>query len=51
MLASPEDGETKYALRFGFKASNNEAEYEALFAKLRLASRIRVKQLCIFSNS
>ncbi|KAM0990627.1 hypothetical protein ACFX2C_009116 [Malus domestica] len=32
----------EYALRFKFKASNNEAEYEALLAGLRLAKHLRV---------
>ncbi|CAL2238555.1 unnamed protein product [Prunus armeniaca] len=42
---------THYALRFGFKASNNKAKYEALLAELRLASELGVKQLCIFRDS
>ena len=29
-----------YALKFGFEASNNEAEYEALIAGLKLARDI-----------
>ncbi|KAM2467298.1 hypothetical protein PS1_009120 [Malus domestica] len=41
----------EYALRFKFKASNNEAEYEALLAGLRLAKHLGVKQIDIFSDS
>ncbi|KAM1666904.1 hypothetical protein ACFX15_045255 [Malus domestica] len=41
----------EYALRFKFKASNNEAEYEALLAGLCLAKHLRVKQIDIFSDS
>ena len=41
----------KYALRFKFKASNNEVEYEALLAGLRLAKHLGVKQINIFSDS
>ncbi|KAM2786603.1 hypothetical protein PS2_007479 [Malus domestica] len=41
----------EYALRFKFKASNNEAEYEALLAGLRLAKHLGVKQFDIFSDS
>ena len=37
MLISPEGHNIHYAIRFGFKASNNEAEYEALIASLCLA--------------
>ncbi|KAM1647787.1 hypothetical protein ACFX2K_009274 [Malus domestica] len=43
---TPDKVAMKYALRFKFKASNNEVEYEALIAGLRLA-----KHLDIFSNS
>ncbi|KAM1774845.1 hypothetical protein ACFX12_044170 [Malus domestica] len=41
----------KYVLRFKFKASNNEAEYEALLAGLRLAKHLGVKRIDIFSDS
>ncbi|KAM1734971.1 hypothetical protein ACFX11_020371 [Malus domestica] len=41
----------EYAIRFKFKASNNEAEYEALLADLRLAKHLGVKQINIFSDS
>ncbi|CAL2256615.1 unnamed protein product [Prunus armeniaca] len=51
VLTLPEDDETQYALWFGFKASNNEAGYEALLAGLCLAFELGVKQLSIFSGS
>nr|GEY25925.1 reverse transcriptase domain-containing protein [Tanacetum cinerariifolium] len=38
ILTSPEGVEFTYALRFQFTASNNEAEYEALVAGLRIAA-------------
>ncbi|KAM1857009.1 hypothetical protein ACFX14_007168 [Malus domestica] len=41
----------EYALRFKFKASNNEAEYETLLAGLRLAKHLGVKRIDIFSDS
>ncbi|KAM2646214.1 hypothetical protein EV1_019658 [Malus domestica] len=41
----------EYAIRFKFKASNNEAEYEALLAGLRLAKHLGVKRIDIFSDS
>ncbi|GJZ54098.1 reverse transcriptase domain-containing protein [Tanacetum coccineum] len=37
--------EFTYALRFRFDATNNEAEYEALIAGLRIAEQIGVKNL------
>lgn len=39
------------SLRFGFKASNNQAEYEALVAGMRLAKEMGVKELKIKSDS
>ncbi|KAM1292053.1 hypothetical protein TB1_018394 [Malus domestica] len=41
----------EYALHFKFKASNNEAEYEALLAGLHLAKHLGVKRIDIFSDS
>ena len=38
-------------LRLGFKASNNEAEYEALIARLNLVKKIKVESLEIYSDS
>ncbi|KAM1252521.1 hypothetical protein ACFX13_041348 [Malus domestica] len=40
----------EYALRFKFKASNNEVEYEALLVGLRLAKHLGVKRIDIFSD-
>ena len=39
------------ALKFRFKASNNEAEYEALIVGLELAKEMKVESLDIFSDS
>ena len=49
MLISPEGHKITCALRFGFKASNNEAEYEDLLAGLRLAKEMKAGYLQIFS--
>ena len=51
ILTSPEGIDTKYALRFGFQASNNEAEYEAVIAGLNLAHSLEVNQLEVCSDS
>ncbi|KAM1328988.1 hypothetical protein ACFX2F_013197 [Malus domestica] len=51
VLTTPNKVAMKYALRFKFKASNNEAEYEALLASLRLAKHLGVKRIDIFSDS
>ncbi|GJW08421.1 reverse transcriptase domain-containing protein [Tanacetum coccineum] len=45
ILTNPEGTEFTYALRFRFEATNNEAEYEALIAGLRIAEQMGVKNL------
>ena len=51
MLAEPDGQIIEYALRFSFHASNNQAEYEALLAGLRIAKDLGVRQLRAFSDS
>ena len=51
ILTSPEGIDIEYALRFGFHASNNEAEYEAVIAGLNLAHSLEVYQLEVYSDS
>ncbi|KAI5333905.1 hypothetical protein L3X38_024037 [Prunus dulcis] len=51
VLVSPDKVALEYALRFNFQASNNEAEYEALLAGLRLAKEMDARQIQIFSDS
>ena len=51
ILENPTKEKISYALRLKFPASNNEAEDEALLAKIRLAKEMRVEQLKIYSNS
>ncbi|GJR44856.1 reverse transcriptase domain-containing protein [Tanacetum coccineum] len=45
ILTNPEGVEFTYAMRFRFEATNNEAEYEALIASLRIAEQMGVKNL------
>ncbi|GJS51916.1 reverse transcriptase domain-containing protein [Tanacetum coccineum] len=45
ILTNPEGAEFTYAMRFRFEATNNEAEYEALIAGLRIAEQMGVKNL------
>ncbi|GFZ15662.1 hypothetical protein Acr_25g0000710 [Actinidia rufa] len=51
VLRSPEGVVFEQCLRFNFPATNNEAEYEALIARLRSASKLGVPELCIYSDS
>ena len=45
ILTTPEGIHLEYALRFGFQASNNEAEYEALLVELQLATSMGAQQV------
>ena len=51
ILTSPEGIDIEYALKFGFQASNNEAEYEAVIAGLNLTLSMEVDQLEVCSDS
>ena len=41
----------KYALKFGFQASNNEVEYEVVIAGLNISHSMEADQLEISSDS
>ncbi|GJS77153.1 reverse transcriptase domain-containing protein [Tanacetum coccineum] len=45
IITNSEGMEFTYALRFRFNATNNEAEYEALIASLRIAGQMGVQNL------
>ncbi|XP_077252344.1 uncharacterized protein LOC143891688 [Tasmannia lanceolata] len=47
----PDGFTAEYALRLDFKASNNEAEYEALLAGLILATELGAGKLKVYSDS
>ncbi|GJR80080.1 reverse transcriptase domain-containing protein [Tanacetum coccineum] len=47
ILTDPEGVKFTYALRFQFEATNNEAEYEALIAGLRIAEKIGSEVLAV----
>nr|GEU70956.1 copia protein [Tanacetum cinerariifolium] len=51
ILIAPDDVEYSYALRLNFSNSNNEAEYEALLAGLRIATEMKVKDIHAFVDS
>ena len=51
ILTSPDGIDSEYALRFGFRASNNKAEYEAIIVGLNLAHSMEVDQLEVYSDS
>ena len=50
-LETPEGRSICYALKFNFRATNNEAEYEALLAGLKLARDLRIIAVEIYCDS
>ncbi|GAU50294.1 hypothetical protein TSUD_137480 [Trifolium subterraneum] len=51
VLEGPEGVLIEQSLRFAFKASNNQAEYEALIAGMKLAKEMDVQELKVQSDS
>ena len=51
LLQSPTGEHLEQAIRMGFPASNNEAEYEAILSGLDLALALSVSKLRIYSDS
>ncbi|GKE69317.1 reverse transcriptase domain-containing protein, partial [Tanacetum coccineum] len=51
ILTSPKRTEFTYALRFQFTASNNEAEYKALIAGLRIAAQMGMQNVQVNVDS
>ncbi|GJT37150.1 reverse transcriptase domain-containing protein [Tanacetum coccineum] len=51
ILIDPKGAEYSYALRLNFTNLNNDAEYEALLAGLRIAAKMKVKKMNAFVDS
>ena len=51
ILTSPDGIDVEYAPRFGFQASNNEVEYEAVIVELNFAHSMEANQLKVCSDS
>ncbi|KAL5539207.1 hypothetical protein UlMin_044287 [Ulmus minor] len=51
ILVSPDGVKLSCAIRFKFKTTNNQAEYEALLSGLRLAKEVSARHLTIYSDS
>ena len=51
MLINPEGHKIYCTLHFGFSASNNKVEYEALMVGLRLVKELQARNLKIYSDS
>ena len=51
VIASPENDVLKYGIQLKFSITNNEAEYEALLAGLRIARALRAEKIVLKSDS
>ena len=51
VVITPEGIKLEHSFRLGFKASNNEVEYKALLAELRVVSDLGAKEVEIYSDS
>src|SRR3954466_5941394 len=51
ILTSLQDDKMKYALQMKFRASNNEAEYEALIHDMRMDKTCGATRLVIYGDS
>ena len=51
IIAGPDGFVFEYALRFSFKATNNQAEYEALITGPKLATHLEAKNLKVLIDS
>jgi ribonuclease HI len=51
LLISPMGEQLKYVLQIFWNVSNNEAEYEALLHRLRLAASLGIKRLLVYGDS
>ena len=51
VVITPKGIKLEHSFTLGFKASNNEAEYEALLAGLRVVSNLGAKEVEIYSDS
>ncbi|KAG6467722.1 hypothetical protein ZIOFF_074362 (mitochondrion) [Zingiber officinale] len=51
ILVSPENVKFQYALSFKFKTSKNEADYEALITRLKIANELKVLKLVVYCDS
>ena len=51
VIITPEGIRLEHSFRLGFKASNNEAEYEAFIAELRTAFNMGARNVKVYSDS
>lgn len=50
-MVTLEGNELEYTIKFGFKATNNEVEYEAMLTRLRLVHALGAKRVRVNNDS
>ena len=51
VIITPKGIRLEHSFKLGFRASNNEAEYEALLARLRVVLDLGAREVEIYSDS
>ena len=51
VIITPEGIKLEHSFRLGFRTSNNEAEYEALLARLRAVSDLGAREVEVYLDS
>ncbi|KAL5812048.1 hypothetical protein ACOSQ3_026998 [Xanthoceras sorbifolium] len=51
IMIDPQKAEFSHCLRYNFKTSNNEIEYETLIAGLKIAQELKVKDIQVLNDS
>ncbi|KAL0342520.1 UNVERIFIED_CONTAM: hypothetical protein Scaly_1914600 [Sesamum calycinum] len=51
VITSPQGEDMEFGIKFGFKASNNEAKYEILVLGMRMAQDVGALHLLAYSDS
>ncbi|KAL0454012.1 UNVERIFIED_CONTAM: hypothetical protein Slati_0740400 [Sesamum latifolium] len=51
VITSPQGEELEFVVKFGFRASNNEAEYKALVIGMKMAHEAGARHLIAYPNS
>ena len=51
MVITPEGKVIEYALKFQFKATNNEVEYKAVIARLQLCKALEARRVSLKTDS
>ncbi|KAL0375600.1 UNVERIFIED_CONTAM: hypothetical protein Scaly_0677600 [Sesamum calycinum] len=51
VITSTQGEDLEFAIKFGFKASNNEAKYKALVIGMKMAHKVGARHLVVYSDS